>query len=164
PKFLAVVLMGVASIWHGMFGTHAPINSNSQYGGMYGSNSQNRPVNQNGSSMLGTVSNINNTTLTIQSLQRSNNTSASTTSVDFTVDTSNARIIKAGSTTTATIANIAVGDKVIVQGTINGNSITAKLVIDTLPPSQIQNQPQKTTTSTQAAKPKVAPKTPAKKK
>ena len=76
----------------------------------------------------------------MQVVQRQNPTSTSTALVNFTVDATNARIIKAGSTTTATVANIGVGDRVIAQGTIDGNSIAAKLVIDTLPPQQIQKQ------------------------
>ncbi len=131
--------MGVAGIWHGMFGAHVPVNNNAQYGGQYGQNSmQNRPVNPNGTSIMGTVSSINGTTIIIQALQRPDPTLATTTSVDFTVDASNARIIKSGSTTTATVANIGVGDRVIAQGTVDGNSITARLIIDTLPPEQIQ--------------------------
>lgn len=135
PKFLAVIFMGVASIWHGMFGAHAPINNNSQYGNQYG---QNRPANPNGNSMIGTVSSINGTSIVMQVIQRPNPTSTTTASVDFTVDASNARIIKSGATTTATISNISIGDRIIAQGTIDGNSIAAKLVIDTLPIPQVQ--------------------------
>ncbi len=136
------MIMGIAGIWHGMFGAHAPAANNSQYNG--GMSAQNRQANPNGSSMFGTVSKIDNTTLTIQTLQRQNPTSTTTTAVDFTVDASSARIIKSGSTTTATIANIAIGDKIIVQGTISGNSIVAKLVIDTLPPQVQAQTPPKT--------------------
>lgn len=134
PKFIGVMLMGVAGIWHGMFGTHAPANNNQQYAGSYGQNSsQNRPVNPNGSSLIGTVSSIDGTMIVMQVIQSSTSTSATTTA-NFSVDASNARIIKSGSTTTAAITNIAVGDRIIAQGVIDGNSIKARLIIDTLPP------------------------------
>ena len=145
PKFIGVMLMGIAGIWHGMFGAHAPANNNSQFGGLYGNSAQNRPVNPNGSSMFGTVSSISGSTIVMQTLQRLDPTSTTTTSVDFSVDASNARIIKSGSTTTATISNIAIGDKLIAQGAVSGNSMVAKLIIDTLPPQaqkiQAENSP-----------------------
>lgn len=47
----------------------------------------------------------------------------------YTVDVASATITKAG-VTGATASNIAVGDNVIVQGTINGTSVTASSVID----------------------------------
>lgn len=139
--------MGVTSIWHGMLGSHAPVN-NGQYGIGYQQSAQNRPVNPNGSSMIGTVSSINGTTIVIQAMQRPNPTSTTTATVDYTVDASGARIIKAGSTTTASVSNISIGDRVIAQGTIDGNKITAKLVIDTLPPQQIQKPVIKTPVKT----------------
>ena len=157
--------MGVAGIWHGMFGTHVPVNNNTQYGGLYGQNSsQNRPVNPNGTSIIGTVSSINGTTIVIQALQRLDLNSTTTNSVNFTVDVSRARIIKSGSTTTATVANIGVGDKVITQGIVDGNLINARLIIDTLLPQQIQKSavkvPEKT--SVKAVKSSII-KTPVKK-
>ena len=159
--------MGVAGIWHGMFGAHAPVNNvNQPYGNAYG---QNRPANPNGSSMIGTVSSINGTTITMQVIQRPSPNSTSTTPVDFTVDASNARIIKSGATTTATIANISVGDRIIAQGAVDGNNIVAKLVIDTLPPPQMQKNASTTPAKIPAkapakvVKPTTTTKTPTKK-
>ncbi|MFA6463886.1 MAG: hypothetical protein WCV55_02685 [Candidatus Paceibacterota bacterium] len=152
PKFIGVMMMGVAGIWHGMFGAHAPVDNNQQYGGLYGQN-QNRPVNPNGSSMIGTVSSITGSTIVMQTIQRPNPTSTTTASIDFTVDATNARIIKSGSTTTASIESIKIGDRVIAQGTINGNSIVARLVIDTVQPEQIQKPTVKAPVKTPVKKP-----------
>jgi hypothetical protein len=69
--------------------------------------------------VAGTVSVINGETLTITN--KSN--------VTYTVDATNAKIVE-NSNSTATISNIAVGDMVIVQGTVNGNAITASSIID----------------------------------
>ncbi|HQT82724.1 MAG: hypothetical protein B7W98_00575 [Parcubacteria group bacterium 20-58-5] len=53
----------------------------------------------------------------------------------YTVDVTNATVTKPG-VTSATTANIAVGDRVVVQGTVNGTSVTASSVIDQgTPPS-----------------------------
>ena len=48
--------------------------------------------------------------------------------VTYTIDTTSATIVKNG--TTSTIASVAVGDGVVVQGAVNGTSITASSVID----------------------------------
>ena len=48
--------------------------------------------------------------------------------VTYTVDATNAKIVQ-GQNTIA-VSNVAVGDSVVVQGTVNGNSITASSVID----------------------------------
>ncbi len=48
--------------------------------------------------------------------------------VVYTVDLANAKIVKSGKT--AVIADVVVGDTVLVQGTINGTSVVATSVID----------------------------------
>ena len=79
------------------------------------------PITGNGEPVVaGKVTSINGTTLAI--------TNAS--NVSYTVDASNAKIVKGGTTGTATISNIAVGDQVVVQGTVSGSSVTATSVID----------------------------------
>ncbi len=50
--------------------------------------------------------------------------------VNYTVDVSSAHILKQGVNGTSTVSNLAVGDGVIVQGTVNGSAITASTVID----------------------------------
>ena len=47
----------------------------------------------------------------------------------YTVDASSAKITKRG-VTDATLSNVAVGDRVVVQGTVNGTSVTASSVVD----------------------------------
>ncbi|MFO0743753.1 MAG: hypothetical protein U0469_01735 [Candidatus Paceibacterota bacterium] len=74
---------------------------------------------KNGKFVSGTVTAINGNTLT---LSATNPNSSSTTI--YTVDISNAFIVKNGAT------GIAVNDKVVVSGIVNGNSIIAKIVYD----------------------------------
>ena len=66
----------------------------------------------------GSVTAVSGSTLTI--------TNAS--NITYTVDATNAKIIEGNAT--STISSIAVGDKVVVQGTVSGTSITAYSVID----------------------------------
>ena len=69
--------------------------------------------------VVGTVSAINGSTLTVQ-----NNAGAT-----YSVDVSAAKIQKKG-VTNATISNIVIGDRVLIQGTVSGTSVTATTVID----------------------------------
>ncbi|MFA6601474.1 MAG: hypothetical protein WCT02_01245, partial [Candidatus Paceibacterota bacterium] len=69
--------------------------------------------------IAGTVSTVSGTSLTI----------ANSGNQNYVVDASNAKITKLG-ITNATIANIVTGDHVVVQGTINGTSITAATIVD----------------------------------
>jgi hypothetical protein len=48
--------------------------------------------------------------------------------VSYTVDATNAKIVQGQNT--ISISNIAVGDMLVVQGTVNGNTVTASSVID----------------------------------
>jgi hypothetical protein len=66
----------------------------------------------------GSVTAVNGSSLTVTN--KSN--------VTYTVDVSNAKVQKAG--VTSTTANIVVGDNVVIQGTVNGNAIVASSVID----------------------------------
>ena len=73
----------------------------------------------NGEPVLGgTVSAINGSSLTITN--KSN--------VTYSIDATNASIMKMGTSTT--ISNVAVGDTLVIQGTVNGNSVTASSIID----------------------------------
>lgn len=77
------------------------------------------PITGNGQPVVaGSVTAISGTTLTITN--KSN--------VTYTIDASNAKIAQ-GSNTIA-ISSIAVGDNVVVQGTVNGTSVVASSVID----------------------------------
>jgi hypothetical protein len=61
--------------------------------------------------------------------------------VAYTVDATNAKFEVKGAVT-PTISNIAVGDNVVVQGTVNGNMVTASSVIDQK--AQIKNNTEST--------------------
>lgn len=77
------------------------------------------PVVGNGQPIVaGTVSAISGSTVTI------NNKS----NVQYTIDASNAKILE-GQNTIA-LSSVAVGDSVVVQGTVNGTSVTATTIID----------------------------------
>jgi hypothetical protein len=77
------------------------------------------PITGNGQPVIaGSVSAINGSSLTVTN--KSN--------VTYTVDATNAKIVQGQ--TTISVSGITVGDMVIVQGTVNGNSVTASSVID----------------------------------
>ena len=78
--------------------------------------------------VAGTVSSISGSTIMITN--KSN--------VSYTVDATNAKIVQGQNTILP--SNIAVGDMVVIQGTVNGNSVTASSIID-------QNKPVSTTTT-----------------
>jgi len=58
--------------------------------------------------------------------------------VTYTVDATNAKIVENGQAS-PTVSNIAVGDNVVVQGTVNGTSVAATTVIDQKAPANGQN-------------------------
>jgi len=62
--------------------------------------------------------------------------------VTYTIDASNAKIIQ-GQSTAASLSNIVVGDSVVVQGTVNGNSIVASTIIDQAKPATATTTPKK---------------------
>ena len=69
--------------------------------------------------VAGSVSSISGNTITI-----TNNSN-----VTYTVDATNAKFVVAG-VTSPTISNVTTGDNLVVQGTVNGNSVVASSVID----------------------------------
>ena len=89
-------------------------------GGRNGDNaSSTSPFLGNGQPVVaGTVSVVSGNSLTI--------TTAS--NITYTVDATNAKIVKGPNTTT--ISTIVVGDKVLVQGAVNGTSVIASTVVD----------------------------------
>lgn len=93
--------------------------------------------------VIGTVASVNDTTKTItvtsnkigwgrdgqdQDNQDGNTPKTIPTPITYTVDTSNAKVIKAG--VASTVSEIAVGDMVIVQGTVTGTNIVATAIRD----------------------------------
>ncbi len=68
--------------------------------------------------VAGTISAINGTSLTVTT--KSNLT--------YTVDATNAKVI--GGKTDETLSSVVVGDSVLVQGAVNGTSVTASSIVD----------------------------------
>jgi len=68
--------------------------------------------------IAGSIVSISGSTLTV--------TNAS--NVTYTVDASNANIVKGGAT--SSISSVATGDNVVIQGTVTGSSVVASSVID----------------------------------
>jgi hypothetical protein len=66
----------------------------------------------------GSVSAVSGTSLTV----------TNSSNVTYAIDASSATVFKKGAT--STVADIAVGDEVIVQGAVSGQSVTANSVID----------------------------------
>jgi hypothetical protein len=66
----------------------------------------------------GTVTAVSGSTITI--------TNAS--NVTYTIDATNAKIVKGGSA--STVSSVAVGDNLVIQGTVNGSSVTAATITD----------------------------------
>lgn len=80
--------------------------------------------------LAGTISAINGSTLSLTN--KSN--------LAYTVDVTNAKLLR-GQNTIA-LSSLNVGDSVVVQGAVNGNSVAASTVIDqTMPASSAVNQP-----------------------
>jgi hypothetical protein len=73
--------------------------------------------------VAGTVSAVNGSVITITN--KSN--------VTYTINASGAKIVKGSST--VLVSDIAVGDMIVVQGTINGNAVVATSVIDQAKPT-----------------------------
>jgi hypothetical protein len=83
------------------------------------------PISGNGQPVIaGSITAISGNTITITN--KSN--------VTYTIDASGAKFVVAG-ITIPSISNVAVEDNVIVQGTVNGNSVTASSVIDQARPA-----------------------------
>ena len=78
--------------------------------------------------VFGTVSAVSGTTLTVTSKMRPNATSTAATA--YTVDASSAKVYEGGVTTTVPVSNIAVGDTVMVQGTVSGSNVVATMIRD----------------------------------
>jgi hypothetical protein len=75
--------------------------------------------------VFGIVESTDDTNLTVAGRE---GTSTGTTT--FAVDASNAKIIKGSASTTASISDVLVGDRVIVEGPVTGDSVIATVIID----------------------------------
>ena len=109
----ATVIRDGVGLGRGRGPAGAPGNGNGQFG------TTTSPIKGNGQPVVaGTVSAINGTALT---LTTSSNTS-------YAIDASSAVVSRGG--TTSSVSAIAVGDYAIVQGAVNGTSVTASAIID----------------------------------
>jgi len=98
-----------------------PGDSHRGFGSSTGSTTVNNvaPITGNGQPVIaGNISAINGTSLIITN--KSN--------ITYTVEASNAKIVEGQNT--ITVSSLSVGDNVIVQGSVNGTSVTASSVID----------------------------------
>jgi hypothetical protein len=77
--------------------------------------------------VFGSVTAVSGNTLTVQSRSFGQNTTATT----YTVDATNAAVTKNGSA--SSVGSVAVGDMVMVQGTVSGTSVTATAIHDGMP-------------------------------
>ena len=77
--------------------------------------------------VMGTVSAINGTTVTVQSHSFGKNAATTT----YMVDASNATVFK--NNATSTISSVAVNDRIIVMGTVSGTNVTATSIRDGIP-------------------------------
>lgn len=98
-----------------------------------------------GHGISGTVSAINGDSITVNGTTHGNSTTG-TTPVVYTVDATNAKIVKIVSNTsgttpiapaTITISGINVGDTVMIQGTVSGTSVTATQITDGTFPARV---------------------------
>jgi hypothetical protein len=85
-----------------------------------------------GQGVFGTVSAISGTTLTVTSKAMVGPNNSNATATTYTVNASNATVVKNGAT--STVSAIAVGDTVSVQGTVSGDSVTATMIRDGVVP------------------------------
>ncbi len=139
-KFVTLAVLGSLVLAMPVFAkTDTPKSTelNDNWGGMMGRGEMMRPK------VVGTVASINGTTLTVTSNKvgwgresqdqdednQDKNTPAITpTPVTYTIDASKATVIKAG--VASTVAGIAIGDMVMIQGTITGTNIVATTIRD----------------------------------
>ena len=84
------------------------------------------------SAFVGKVVSINGTSITMTVVGHKNlqnkATSTLTTPITYTVNASNATVFKKNATTT--LSSILVGDRIVVQGTVNGTNIVATTIRD----------------------------------
>jgi hypothetical protein len=76
--------------------------------------------------VFGTVSAVNGNIITVTGKQGFGATA--TTTVTYTVDATNAKVMK--NNATSTVANIAVGDTIMAQGTLTGTNLVATMIRD----------------------------------
>ncbi len=125
--------MGIASVTP-VFAETTSANSNVPVGHFYRGEGSDR---ENGANMrpavFGTVSAVNGNMITVTSKLRfrrsgNNATTTAATTATYTVDASKATVTKNGAS--SSVANITVGDMIMVQGTVSGTNVTATAIRD----------------------------------
>ena len=107
---LSVVLVAVPAFAQTSPGSYGGVRQGGRTGGQPG--------------VFGTVTSVNGTTLTVTSKGFEKTATATT----YTVDTTNATVTK--NNAASTVADIAVGDTIMIQGTVSGTSVTATTIRD----------------------------------
>jgi len=74
--------------------------------------------------------------------------------VTYTVDATNAKFVENG-ITSPTISNVAVGDNLVIQGTVNGSAVTASSIIDQKANTKVNANAEKNNNAGNQQKPKV---------
>jgi len=90
--------------------------------------------------VFGTIASVNGTSITVTSKMGP----AGSTSTTYTVDATSATVTKNG--LASSVSGIVVGDTVMVQGTVNGTSVTATSIRDGMPQGEKGQQKQKSQT------------------
>jgi hypothetical protein len=78
--------------------------------------------------ILGTVSATNGDSISVAA--KAAPSTSSTTATTYTVDATNAKIYKGSPTSTVSVGSIAVGDTIMVQGTVSGTNVIATVIRD----------------------------------
>jgi hypothetical protein len=110
-----------------------------------------------GHGIHGTVSAVNGTTLTVSITNDNDADDTAGSPTTYTVDASSATVLKGDGTTkpaSSTLSSVAVGDTVMIDGTVSGTSVTAKMIIDGPMPVKVKFEraghlPQSAATTTQ---------------
>jgi len=138
-KFLGGIVAGAGTLFGSLFGHHAsttPQAIPAHHAQEVRTASSTRPVTGKpfmAMGVLGKVSAINGDILTVTSQRKTTASSTAMSPVTFTVDATNAKVYKGSASTTVSISSVLVGDRVLIQGTVNDTSITATVVRDGLP-------------------------------
>ena len=105
-------------------------NANYQMGsGMHGRFGGKGPNGMMRPMVTGTVTAINGNTITVSGQQGIRMATSTATQTTFTIDATNANIVKEGSEAN-TLSSITVGDTIFVSGTVTGTNVVATMICD----------------------------------
>lgn len=116
----------VAPLVYAEDGTHIGTQLNIEHQDQERDNENNQGMNDMNRAVVGTVSAVNGSTITITT--KGDEDKAPMT---FTVNAANATVLKKN--VKVNVSNIAVGDMLVIKGTITGNSIVATSIRDNMP-------------------------------